>query len=405
MKLLISLYKKLFNKKEVKIAAYPFVKLNPNDFLTNDVVFYFESVYDVEVNKYLRKNYTRINRKLEKKGMTLIYLPKLLSEKNTLITDSLWNYINYFFPTIKNNRRQNTLSFEESLKNIDLSIYYQALQNVLNIPKYDAPVLIHCIDIEDSSSNIRAYEYSNFPLNSSSNYNIKQQINYYLKLVRIRKNEVFFQLSSSSSENEYNADNFFDSDGQKIKNELQQLIYNLKKANNERTIVLSIIYIIENLKDSQPEICKKINSYLFEAINKPSQSLSKIFIDHQYRIFLPDYNNIEIDLTPLPKTFYLFMLKHPEGIMFKELSDYRQELIDIYVKVGNRLDKDQITKSIHDLTDIRSNSVNEKCSRIKEAFISKMDESIAKNYYITGSRSELKLITLDRSLVDFAERK
>jgi hypothetical protein len=56
------------------------------------------------------------------------------------------------------------------------------------------------------------------------------------------------------------------------------------------------------------------------------------------------------------------------------------------------------------MTDARSNSINEKCSRIKEAFVSKIDESIARNYYITGSKSEPKSITLDRSLVIFTQR-
>ncbi len=32
----------------------------------------------------------------------------------------------------------------------------------------------------------------------------------------------------------------------------------------------------------------------------------------------------------LVKTVYLLYLKHPEGIAFKQLPDYRQELIDIY---------------------------------------------------------------------------
>jgi hypothetical protein len=133
--------------------------------------------------------------------------------------------------------------------------------------------------------------------------------------------------------------------------------------------------------------------------------LSRLVIDERYRIFLPDYNNIEIELNPLSKSLYIFMLRKPEGIIFKELSNYRNELIEIYSRVGNRLDMDQVKKSIYDLTDPRSNSINEKCSKIKEAFLSKMDDSIADQYYITGSRSQNKLIKLDRSLLIFSESK
>jgi len=98
-------------------------------------------------------------------------------------------------------------------------------------------------------------------------------------------------------------------------------------------------------------------------------------------------------------------LKNEDGVKLKELSAHRAELIEIYGKVGNRLDLDQVKKSINDLTDATSNSVNEKCSKIKEAFLSKIDDAVAKHYYITGYRSQNKKIILDRSLVTFSQTK
>jgi hypothetical protein len=65
----------------------------------------------------------------------------------------------------------------------------------------------------------------------------------------------------------------------------------------------------------------------------------------------------------------------------------------------------QIRESILELTDPRSNSINEKCSRIKEAFISKINEDLAEHYYVTGNRSSPKGIKLDRSLVQFLQTK
>jgi hypothetical protein len=61
-------------------------------------------------------------------------------------------------------------------------------------------------------------------------------------------------------------------------------------------------------------------------------------------------------------------------------------------------------KSINDMTDARSNSVNEKCSRIKEAFLSKLDQRLALQYIVTGNRQDAKCISLDRSLVVFEEQ-
>jgi hypothetical protein len=132
--------------------------------------------------------------------------------------------------------------------------------------------------------------------------------------------------------------------------------------------------------------------------NKPPY-LSKLLIDDQYKIWLPDYDNLEILLTPLPKTLYLFILKHPEGIRLKELAQHRKEILTIYSKIGNRLNLDQMKKSIRDLTDMRSNSVHEKCSRIRQAFSELLHPTIANQYYIVGSRNQPKSISLCRNLI------
>ena len=132
-------------------------------------------------------------------------------------------------------------------------------------------------------------------------------------------------------------------------------------------------------------------------------NLSRLVIDGQFRIWLPEFKNLEICLTPLPKTLYFFLLKHPEGIRYKELPPHRKELLSIYSKIGNRLNLDQMKKSINDLTDMRSNSIHEKCSRIRESFYSKLTPVIADYYIINGTRNEHKKIILPASLIIFPD--
>jgi hypothetical protein len=127
--------------------------------------------------------------------------------------------------------------------------------------------------------------------------------------------------------------------------------------------------------------------------------LSRLVIDPQFKIWLPDYDNTEICLTPLPKTLYLFMIMRREGIRFKELAQFRKEILSIYSKIGNRLNLDQMKKSINDMTDIRSNSVHEKCSRIRAAFSSRLADNNAQHYYIQGERNQPKKILLPTSLI------
>ena len=126
---------------------------------------------------------------------------------------------------------------------------------------------------------------------------------------------------------------------------------------------------------------------------------SRITITKDYSILLTDYDNREVKMEPITKVVYLLYLKHPEGIAFKHLPDYRKDLADIYAKIRPLGLNDRVLKSIDDVTNPLLNSINEKCSRIKAAFLSEVDASLADHYYITGKSGEEKKITLPRNLV------
>ena len=144
---------------------------------------------------------------------------------------------------------------------------------------------------------------------------------------------------------------------------------------------------------------KSLNEWTFRGLFKIKSQLSKLVVTQDYRIFLPDYNDIEVKMEPLVKAVYILFLRHPEGIVFKELPDYRQELIDIYNELRPLGLNSRSLQSIEDVTNPFLNSINEKCARIRAAFVEKFDEHLAKNYFITGERGEAKKIILPRDLV------
>ena len=106
-----------------------------------------------------------------------------------------------------------------------------------------------------------------------------------------------------------------------------------------------------------------------------------------------------IKMEPLVKAIFFLFLKHPEGIIFKHLPDYRQELIDIYNELRPLGLNSRSLQSIEDVTNPFLNSINEKCARLRAAFVEKFDEHLAKNYFITGERGEAKKIILPHDLV------
>ena len=144
---------------------------------------------------------------------------------------------------------------------------------------------------------------------------------------------------------------------------------------------------------------KGFNEWTFRGLFKTKAQLSRLIITKDYRILLPDYNNIEVKMEPLVKAVYLLFLKHPEGILFKGLTDYREEMLDIYKKLKPMGLNKRTIQSIEDVTNPLLNSINEKCARIRSAFVKEFDESLAKNYFVTGERGETKKIALPRDLV------
>jgi len=139
--------------------------------------------------------------------------------------------------------------------------------------------------------------------------------------------------------------------------------------------------------------------------------LSRLVITEDYRFFLIDYQNTEVELQPVHKAVYLLFLAHPEGIEFKRLGDYREELTRYYMATAKVLDKEKIIEGVDHLVNPLDNAINEKCSRIKKVFLDMMDEYTASYYIISGHTQKhflgssriwyerLKVITLPRELV------
>ena len=134
------------------------------------------------------------------------------------------------------------------------------------------------------------------------------------------------------------------------------------------------------------------------ALFHTEQPLVKLFISKNYKIFLGDERK-EVHMEPLVKAVYLLFLKHPEGIVFKNLPAYRQELTKIYSEVRPWGLSDRALRSIEDVTNPMLNSINEKCARIRGAFVGQFDDHLARHYYIDGLRGEAKKIALPCDLV------
>lgn len=141
----------------------------------------------------------------------------------------------------------------------------------------------------------------------------------------------------------------------------------------------------------------RVDDMVIRALFDPKPKLSRLVVTDDFRITLPEFNDMEICLEPLLKSVYFLFLCHPEGILFKNLPDYEDELTYIYKTVTNRSDISSIEDSISRILDPYNNAINEKCSKIRSAFVEKMSDRIARNYYIIGDRGCPKYVSIAAS--------
>jgi hypothetical protein len=136
---------------------------------------------------------------------------------------------------------------------------------------------------------------------------------------------------------------------------------------------------------------------LFAQNMKKFSPLSTLKVDHRYKIFLPEFNNIEIKLRPLEKALYFLFMRHPDGIYHSSLSEHRNELYEIYAAISTMGDLTEMKYRIDDMVNALSDSASQKISRIKRVFEEAIGPDLAKHYYIKGESGQKKKIDINPS--------
>jgi hypothetical protein len=164
----------------------------------------------------------------------------------------------------------------------------------------------------------------------------------------------------------------------------------------------AVDYLAERVDEMDAAALLQAMELLQERLRKLEPDGSeRIRISRDYRITLPDRFDLEIRLRPLVKTVFLLFLRHPEGIRFTDLRDYRNELMDLYMGVTRRGDPEQVAESVDRLIDPRDNSIHEKASNLAAALSRYFPPDRLHAYTLTGKAGTPKRIRLDRNLVEW----
>ena len=166
--------------------------------------------------------------------------------------------------------------------------------------------------------------------------------------------------------------------------------------------VIDLLYEMERIvralkmKGVKPEVFDD----MFESLEKPGS----LKVSERGDISLPDFGNVMIKLNPMEKTLYLFMLKHPEGVLPDALVGFRKDILNIYRHHTIFDDDVTIEISVDSLLAEDKNVLYSNVSRIKDKFSKKLGTKIAANYVIVRDKDGAYRISLPQECIDWDGR-
>ena len=381
-------------------------------------VIYIENKYDERINAIIKSNYEQIKWAFKRANLDFVYLPMFFNDEETrekilyyapyLTSDVIENtelrnsYLlgymrnhenrekiapSFIFSPKKENDEWHFLGLFLTLKKEGKNIFNSWIEDVIyEIEEETTPTLENntARPDEDSDEGLLFRDDSSFEeevphVERSSTPRFWGR---FLKKAKEVGHDIVSEEGDSTriakDTSEPSLEEIRDEDVTDILNELEEHVKKLRLGGMELTAIHRFIDNIEKI--------------------------SRLRITEDLRIFLPDYNNIEIELNAQNKAVYFLFLNHPEGIVLQQLENYHSELLNYYCRTSNVEEPSlQMIETINRLEYPTNNGINIIITRIKRAFFGAFDEHLAKNYIISGRRLGEYKITLSQDLIEWED--
>ena len=360
-------------------------------------VIYVESLYDEQANRFITDNYHELRQWFEYRGYEFIYLPMLFKD------DELKRKVLYYAPYL------------ETKIVADKSLRSSYLLNFLSSSHLGEAVKPSILFGPERCGDEWLFQACELPLSGVASKDIIQLLDAVSSgtlfvnescamsdnvLMNYQPSEPRSSMSIESDEKRSaRKRSFFSKMVDRIQGELFE-----DDAENYAPQRDEVAEILESLENSVKKL--RLQGVTLSAIHEfidKQEPLSPLVITDDLRIFLPQYNNIEIELSAQRKALYFLFLNHPEGIVLQHLEEYHKELMNYYKQTNGGVVTPRMEESIKKLETYGNNQLNVVITRIREAFCSKFDERLARHYYITGERGQAYKIGLPSELIRWEE--
>ena len=359
-----------------KFESFKFNNNLSNFNIDQNAIIFFDLENNPEINKYIKNQYSELNKKFAKVDKNLIYISNLEYPKD--IRDLLKFYLPYLsLSDLKKfySEEQVAITFAKQMTELfnersDLSSSQSKYQSILDYLGYKGNIKSGFVFFD----NLEYYNYDpnyNSSILECNDLQLKGSLDSFfenlIKFFKKEKGRIEEYDCMIGNTQRYDPYENLDEDAKEKIREIQIHLRELKDSGQ-------LLFALPILKDILNNEVNKINL----------DSTNSIVISNDYRIILPHFDNLEIQLSHLTKAVYILFYNNPYGINIKELCNYKKELESIYSKISNQLDYDKMMHSIEDLISPESKAIYTHISRIKSAFYKQMDTVYAKNFIVAG---------------------
>lgn len=175
--------------------------------------------------------------------------------------------------------------------------------------------------------------------------------------------------------------------------------------------------IDEEYEKLEDQLRSLITEYILRTHSDPTEKLRKaligkivisptmespIVVNNDFKIILPDYDEVELKMSCIQKMLYMFFMRHPEGVRLKDLVDHSRELAAIYscLKDCPRAEAMRKVEQYMCSTELRNQALS-KINRIVARTV-KWPEANGENpYAIAGKRGEIYRLAIDPGKIRF----
>ena len=331
-----------------------------------DFVFYFDREESTSSNKFIRDNYITISEQFSLKGRNFYYIPFLIENRDDfiipLLKECFPDFSDLSYLTINENLKESFLD--------EVSFFTDFFQFI----NYQGDIKRGCLSSNDGFTIVE----------HKDNETLEQFISDYIAyLPNNRSNgnggNVFYSLDKKSLKTlQKETIESYDL----IKSALEKL-----RNNGELLIVAPKLYkLLEN----------NLKGIKFEDI-------APITVTKEFKILISNNENLEIKLSHLTKTIFIFFLVNTEAIDIKELKNYEKLLMSIYTRVSNQLSLDKMKNSIAEIINPDSDAIYIHFSRIKSEIQNHFEPHVAHQYFINGDKGKPKKINLSKDKISFEQ--